>query len=87
VQRATNIVALRHLMALALNDSAAPQARAIAFAELDRLRGWLKAQTPADPNQRAHYQFGVRLIEKFQQEPKPENLPKLVEPPPGQPIG
>jgi hypothetical protein len=89
VGRTVDHVALYHLMALAVNEAAAPQVRAIASWKLDQLKGWLKRQGgPAmDVNTQAHFRHLAQDIERLQQEPKPANLVRLVEPPPGMPIG
>ncbi|MBL8234817.1 MAG: zinc-dependent metalloprotease, partial [Bryobacterales bacterium] len=89
VGRTVDHVALYHLMALAVNDQAAPQVRAIASMKLDQLKGWLKRQSgPAmDASTQAHFRYATQVIEKLQQEPKPATLGRLVEAPPGMPIG
>ena len=87
VQRAVDSVVLYDLMALAANENAPAQVRAIAFDELAMLRTWLSAQTTADDSLRAFYSYGAAQIRKFESNPKEISLPKPVEPPPGQPIG
>jgi hypothetical protein len=82
------MAALYHLMALAINQQAAPQARAIAERKIDELRQYLaRAAEATDPNQRAHSTFALAQIKRFQENPKELNLPRPAEPPPGQPIG
>jgi hypothetical protein len=90
IQRAVNIVALYHLMALAANDRAAPQARAIATHKLAQLKTWVAAQsrsTTLEEDWRAHYVFASSLFRKFEDNPKELPLPRPLEPPDGQPIG
>jgi hypothetical protein len=90
VQRAISIVALYHLMSLASNENAAPQARAIAGHKLNQLKTWLAAQsgvTQMDESRRAQMMFALAQIKKFEENPKEMNLPRPLEPPDGQPIG
>jgi hypothetical protein len=85
-QRVVDDVALYYLMALAADESAATQARAIALSRIEDLKAFLTAPV-ADPDQRAHFRFALTQIKKFQEDPKQMHFPKPVEPPPGQPIG
>jgi len=87
--RAADHVALYHLMALSASDAAAVSVRAIAFHKIEQLRVWLASQAAAatDPDQKAHLAYAVEQIKKFREDPKPANLPRLAEPPPGMPIG
>ena len=89
VQRVVNNVVLYDLMALAANESAAAQVRAVASIKLDELRSWLAGQINAtsDESRRAEFSFAVAQIERFQKDPKQMNVTKPPEPPPGQPIG
>jgi hypothetical protein len=89
VQRVTDGAVLYHLMALASDDHAARQARAVASRKLEELRAWMTATAPAlkDSAQRAHLDFARSRIERFQDDPKQPVLPAPLEPPPGQPIG
>lgn len=87
VGRAIDQVFLYHLTSLAVNEGASAQARAIAALKLDQLKEWLVRQAPVGQEVKAHYQYGAQLIRKWQEDPKPAALPKLMEPPPGMPIG
>jgi hypothetical protein len=89
VQRTVNAVALHHLMALAANERAAAQVRAIAAHKLNQLKTWLSGQqtATADESQRAHYFFGLAQIKKFEENPKELNFTRPAEPPDGAPIG
>jgi hypothetical protein len=87
VQRAVDSVVLYDLMALAANESAPAQVRAIAFQQLDALRAWTSRQTPADESLHALFAFAAAQIKRFQDNPKEIGVPKPAEPPPGQPIG
>ena len=89
IQRTVNMVVLTNLMALAANDKAANQVRAIASFKLDQLKTWLNSQRrlPTDENQRAFVSYSVEQIKRFQDDPKKMNLTAPQQPPDGQPIG
>jgi hypothetical protein len=89
IQRVVDNVALYHLMALAANESAAPQARAIAWLKLDGLKDWLTKEMKKvkDENERAHYSFALSQIRRFQENPRQMPLTGPVQPPAGPPIG
>jgi hypothetical protein len=87
VHRAVDSVALYHLMALAANDNASVQARAIAFERLGALAEWLNTNPQPDATRKAHFVFGAAQIKRFLANPKEIPVPKPVEAPPGQPIG
>jgi hypothetical protein len=87
VQRSVDAVVLRHLMALAASEDASSQVRAVAWAKLGELKAWAAAAAVADSAQRAHFRLAVHDIERFEKDPKALALPRLSEPPPGQPIG
>jgi hypothetical protein len=87
--RVVDYVALYDLMALAANEHASPQARAIASFQLNELKTWATGAASAakDGEERAHLYFAVTQIAEFQKDPKiiPLAAPSL--PPDGQPIG
>ncbi|MDP8980768.1 MAG: zinc-dependent metalloprotease [Acidobacteriota bacterium] len=87
VQRAVDSVALYHLMALAANENASVQARAIAFERLGALGEWLNTVPAQDAARKAHFVFGAAQIKRFLANPKEIPGPKPAEAPPGQPIG
>jgi hypothetical protein len=88
VRRTADLVVLQHLMALAVDGSSSGQTRAVAWAELARLKSWCAAQAAAaSPAQSAHLRAAARQIEQFEKEPKEPALPRPLEPPPGRPIG
>ena len=87
VQRAVDDVALNGVMILAANPQAAPEARAMALLKLKELRKALAAKS-GTPEDRAHFDFAVAQISKFELEPA--QVLKPGEPlaiPPGSPIG
>jgi hypothetical protein len=90
VQRSIADVALNDVMALAANDHAATEVRAMALLKLTELKDWLTTQAPgtAGEQERAHLLFAAAQIRKFEQEPA--QVLKSTEPlapPPGAPIG
>jgi hypothetical protein len=85
VQRVVDMVVLYHLMSLATANTSS-QVRAVAARKIDEIR-MLAAKPETDPDQKAHLHFASAQIKKFLENPKELNLPKPVEPPPGQPIG
>lgn len=87
IQKAVNMAALHHLMALSANEAAAPSARAQAHAALVALRKDLSARRSSDPAWAAIHQFAAAQIERFERDPKVIPIPRPLEPPPGQPIG
>jgi hypothetical protein len=90
VQRVIADVALNDVMALAANDHAATEVRAMALLKLTELKDWLTAQAPSttDEQQRAHFIFAAAQIRKFEQEPAQVLKPTdPLAPPPGAPIG
>ena len=88
LHRSVDTAALNHLIALAANPAAAPQARAISQLELRQLKSWIDAgHEGRDDDQIAHLTMGAALIGRFLGTPKefePASQPVV---PPGQPIG
>ncbi len=90
VQRAVDDVALTDVMALASNPDASPEVRAMALAKLEELRAWATSASPQATGEeaKAHLQFAVAQIHKFEVDPtqvlKPSEPLKV---PPGSPIG
>ena len=76
VAKTVNYVVLANLLNLALNPAASPVVRSVATDSLSQL----KTLTARDP-------YATRLIETFSREPDKLQLPKPLDPPPGQPIG
>jgi Met-zincin/Domain of unknown function (DUF5117) len=89
IARVVSDVALYDLAALAANEHAQTEARAIASLKLDELRKWLEANPGdgSDSAERAHRFFAAEEIARFQRDPKQFALPAPVEPPDGPPIG
>jgi uncharacterized protein DUF4953/uncharacterized protein DUF5117/uncharacterized protein DUF5118 len=89
IQHSVNAIILGDLMALAANERASNQVRAIASWKLEELRSWLTLQRRAttDENQRAFVYYTLAQIKRFQDDPKKANLTPPQAPPDGQPIG
>jgi hypothetical protein len=89
IRRLVNESVLDHLMALAADDKASGQVRALARFKLVGLDNWLTGQTKSkrDEAHRAHCAFAQAQLQKFLKDPSqplPSRAPEL---PPGHPIG
>jgi hypothetical protein len=89
IQRTVDQVVLYNLLALASMENANTQVRAVTTLKITELKTWLAMESKAmkDEDQRAHLQFALSQIEKYQRNPKEISLTHPLEPPPGQPIG
>src|SRR6267154_704294 len=88
VARTVDSVVLYDLLSLAMNDHATTQVRAVAWREVEQLKGWLNANKAAgDASQQAHLAYAAAQIEQFQKDPKKLELTAPAEPPDGPPIG
>lgn len=89
IQRAVHLTALYHLMALAANDRAAGQARAVAALKLDEIMQWLESRARNVENEtwQAHYAYLASQIARFEEDPSKLPLPQPLAPPDGPPIG
>ena len=82
-------LALRGVMALAVDGRASDQARAIALLALEDFRGELKSKSEnaGAAAERAHHLAALMELEAFLEDPRPERIPATLTPPPGSPIG
>jgi hypothetical protein len=89
IQRTVDMVILSDLMALASDEHASNQVRAVAELKLDQLRSWLLRQrgVAIDEEQRAFLFYAGEQIKRFQDDPRKMNLTRAQDPPDGQPIG
>ncbi|MGB6482973.1 MAG: zinc-dependent metalloprotease [Candidatus Acidiferrales bacterium] len=89
IQQTVNAVVLNHLMALAADEQAASQTRAIASLKLDDLKSWMQTQlqSSSDESRRAEFFYGFHEIDGFQKNPAAIHLMHPVPPPAGDPIG
>jgi hypothetical protein len=89
VQRTVADVVLTDLLALAKNEKADSEVRAMASFKLSTLGEWAAQQFDAagDEQERAHLLSAARIIRNYEQQPQPVNPTEPLAPPPGQPIG
>jgi hypothetical protein len=89
ISRVVDYSVLYDLMALASDDHASPQARAIAALKLEELRAWAHSAGSGAKNseERAHLYFASQEIAQFQKDPKSIPVPAPAAPPDGPPIG
>lgn len=89
IQHVVNLNLLNHLIRLAADESANPQANALAYQTLLKLKGRLadKLPTSSNSNTLANRQYADRLIELFQNDPDDFETNKAPEIPAGSPIG
>ncbi len=72
---------MTRLIALAANEAAPPTVRAAASGKLGELKAWLQ------PARNVDAKFAIDLIDSWKRDPKSVVLPKVLEAPPGMPIG
>jgi len=101
VRRVVDNVVLYHLMALAANEEASNQVRAIVHEQLSALLEWTTAEARSfkealraretlksnDEAQRSHLDFAALRIQQFREHPDDFHLSRPVAPPAGSPIG
>ncbi|HEY4010131.1 MAG TPA: zinc-dependent metalloprotease [Acidobacteriaceae bacterium] len=88
VERAVEFRGLEAMLALALNEQASTQARAIARWHInDLLKQWTTEPTPADTAEAIHRTAMIERIQEFERDPQKFVPAKPIEPPPGMPIG
>jgi hypothetical protein len=89
ILRTVDIVALTRFMGLAVDEGAAPQARALALLKIEELEAWLEQSASAvtDTNRKAHFRFGLSQIERFKKDPQAFKITPMMGLPPGAPIG
>jgi hypothetical protein len=87
VRNVVDDVVLYDLMALAANDRASNEVRALASLKLRDLKDWLGSPRPSDVLDQAHIFFARERIEQFEKDPKRLDLTLPAEPPDGPPIG
>ncbi|HMP98518.1 MAG TPA: zinc-dependent metalloprotease [Cyclobacteriaceae bacterium] len=89
LQMTVNYALLNNLIKLQLDNSASAQVRAVALLKIEQLRTWLqnKQRSVTDESWQAHYQFLLRQIELFKEDPDTYKADNLLTPPPGAPIG
>ncbi len=89
VQITVNNVMVASLLALMADEGASHQVKAIANLKAIQLQKWLvsKANATTDEFWKAHYSYVNDMIENYKKDPSDFKRLKLVEAPPGAPIG
>ncbi|MFN3839582.1 MAG: zinc-dependent metalloprotease [Cyclobacteriaceae bacterium] len=89
VQMTVNYAAVNNLIGLCSDNNASAQARAIALLKIDQLKNWLAEKSKSITNEswRAHYAYLVNTIQAYRENPGKFESEKLLQAPPGQPIG
>ncbi|WP_456458485.1 zinc-dependent metalloprotease [Reichenbachiella sp.] len=87
IQHVVNLNLLGHLMNLATNDTANPQANALAYQTLNRLKTRLESKSNSSKGTIANRQYALRLIEEFYQNPSKFMTKPAQTIPAGSPIG
>jgi hypothetical protein len=89
IGRTVDMVVLRNLMGLAVNDNASEQARAIAMYKIDELNKWITSAYANEKNegQRAHLFYASNEISEFKKNPERFKKFEMLTPPAGSPIG
>jgi hypothetical protein len=87
IRRTVAQTTLHHLMALAANERAGSQARALASAKIKALEELWQRRVRSDSDWAAAENLGLERIRKFRVDPTHPTGPTPVETPPGQPIG
>lgn len=88
IQQTVDATVLENLIALAADEQAAPQTRAIASLKLDELKTWIKTQSrSSDDAWRAQLFYSEHEIDAFEKNPAAARLAHPEPPPAGDPIG
>jgi len=88
IARVVDDVVLYDLLALATNDAASPEVRAIAAYKAHQLKAWLSGTAAGvGEDEQAHRAQAIQEIEQFEREPKKLALAAPSDPPDGPPIG
>ncbi len=88
INRTVSKLVLSHMIRLADDPQAAGQAKAIALTGILDLQNWLqKSSSIREPQQKAHFLYGLERIAKFRNKPDSFAVPETEELPMGPPIG
>jgi Met-zincin/Domain of unknown function (DUF5117) len=87
IQMSTNYALFANLAKLSLHSGASAEAKAIVILKLEQLKSWLTTKVSSDEEWRAHYNYVIRQITLFQQNPEEFKQEDLLPAPPGMPIG
>jgi hypothetical protein len=89
LQMTVNYALLNNLIRLQLNNNASSQVRAMTLLKINQLESWIKNKQRNVTNESwlAHYNFLLRQIDLFKDDPETYQTENLLAPPPGAPIG
>lgn len=87
VQMSVNNALFTNLVKLALNKEASAPTRAIAVLKLEQLKSWLQSKPTSDEEWKAFNAYLVKQIDQFQDDPDKYKEEKVLDAPPGAPIG
>ncbi|MEP3387897.1 MAG: zinc-dependent metalloprotease [Reichenbachiella sp.] len=87
IQHVVNLNLLGHIINLATNDTTNPQANALAYQALNRLKARLESKSNSSKGTIANRQYALRLIEEFYQNPSKFMAKPAQTIPAGSPIG
>jgi hypothetical protein len=87
VQMSTNYALFANLAKLSLHTGTSAEAKAITILKLEQLKSLLTAKVSSDEEWRAHYNYVIRQITLFQQNPEEFKQEDPLPAPPGMPIG
>lgn len=89
INRTVSKLTLSEIIKLANSDKTSSQARAIALSGIYKLEEWLNTQykKEKEENQKAHYLYGIELINRFKNNPEQFKSGDILELPMGSPIG
>ena len=88
VERAVEFRALEAQLGLAVNPAASSQARAIALWHIrDVLNQWKSTPLPQDTAEAIHRAAMIDRLERFEKDPEKFVPAKVIDAPPGMPIG
>jgi len=87
IQMSIDNALFTNLVKLALNKDASAPTRAIATLKLDQLKSWLQSKSTSDEEWKAFNAYLVKQIDQFQDDPDEYKEEKILDAPPGAPIG
>jgi hypothetical protein len=87
IQMSTANALFTNLAKLAVSKDASAQTKAIVNFKLDQLKSWLQGKSTTDEEWKAYYAYLAKQISQFQDDPDEFKQDKVLEAPPGAPIG
>jgi len=91
IQRVVDNVVLYHMMSLVVNEKLSSSVRGVVYLKLDELKKWLEKRVSGegkevDELQKAHYLYGAKQVQAFQENPDKVRIEPPLTPPMGAPI-